>query len=236
MKNLFKVFVVSFIFVLALSCTVFAKTDTDRDYSLEYVNIEEQGGIVSVSWEPAANYSTTYTLIITWTSSRTGNEKKLKGKQLGYSQRSCIISHDIAAKGPGTYSVEVRPDKDKAAGATSDDLEVDGAMFGRIQGYVASNKTAEQTAAQDKWVKDAGGNWHLYREGAPIVNSWANTGGRWYLFDAAGNMLTGWQQNNKKWYYLEPIGNSEYPQGALYVDTETPDGYRVNANGEYVKH
>ena len=48
-------------------------------------------------------------------------------------------------------------------------------------------------------------------------------------------MLLGWQQKNNKWYYLEPYGNSEYPQGALYVNTETPDGYRVNANGEYVK-
>ena len=235
MKNLFKVFVVSFIFVLALTCTVFAATNTDRDYSLEYVNIEEQGGVVAVRWEPATKDSTPYHLIITWTSSRTGNEKKLPSKKLGYSERVCVISHDIAAKGLGTYSVEIRPEKDKDAGSTSEDLEVDSAMFGRIQGYVKTGMTTAESAALDKWAQDANGIWHLYHNGALVVNDWALTNGRWYLFDAAGNMLTGWQQKNNKWYYLEPIGNSEYPQGALYVDTETPDGCRVNANGEYVK-
>ena len=235
MKNLFKVLVVSVIFVLALSCTVFAKSKEDYDYTVESVEIAENGGVVYVEWTKPED-ATPYHLIITWTSERTGNEKKLPSKKLVYSQTSCIISEDIAAKGVGTYSVEVRPDKNKEASATSDELEVDGAMLGRIQGYVNTGMTTAQSAALDKWTQDAHGIWHLYRNGVLVVNDWALTNGRWYLFDAAGNMLTGWQQKNNKWYYLEPYGNNEYPQGALYVDTETPDGYRVNANGEYVKH
>ena len=235
MKNLFKVLVVSVIFVLALSCTVFAKSKEDYDYTVESVEIAENGGVVYVEWTKPED-ATPYHLIITWTSERTGNEKKLPSKKLVYSQTSCIISEDIAAKGVGTYSVEVRPDKNKEASATSDELEVDGAMLGRIQGYVNTGMTTAQSAALDKWTQDANGIWHLYRNGVLVVNDWALTNGRWYLFDAAGNMLTGWQQKNNKWYYLEPHGNNEYPQGALYVDTETPDGYRVNANGEYVKH
>ena len=235
MKNLFKVLVVSVIFVLALSCTVFAKSKEDYDYSVESVEISEDGGVVYVEWTKPQD-ATPYHLIITWTSERTGNEKKLPSKKLVYSQTNCIISADIAAKGVGTYSVEIRPDKNKEASATSDELEVDGAMLGRIQGYVNTGMTTAQSAALDKWTQDANGIWHLYRNGVLVVNDWALTNGRWYLFDAAGNMLTGWQQKNNKWYYLEPYGNNEYPQGALYVDTETPDGYRVNANGEYVKH
>ena len=235
MKNLFKVLIVSVIFVLALSCTVFAKSKEDYDYSVESVEISEDGGVVYVEWTKPQD-ATPYHLIITWTSARTGNEKKLPSKKLVYSQTSCIISEDIAAKGAGTYSVEIRPDKNKEASATSDELEVDSAMLGRIQGYVNTGMTTAQSAALDSWTQDANGIWHLYRNGTMIVNDWALTNGRWYLFDAAGNMLTGWQQKNNKWYYLEPYGNNEYPQGALYVDTETPDGYRVNANGEYVKH
>ena len=235
MKNLFKVLFVSTILVLAFTCTVFAKTKDEYDYAVESVDISETGGVVYVEWTKPQD-STPYHLVITWTSSKTGNQKKLPSIKLGYSQTNCIISHEIAAKGIGTYCVEVRPDKNKTASATSDDLEVDSAMLGRIQGYVNTGMTTAQSAALDKWTQDANGNWHLYHNGVLVVNDWALTNGRWYLFDAAGNMLKGWQQKNSKWYYLEPYGNSEYPQGALYVDTETPDGYRVNANGEYVKH
>ena len=40
-------------------------------------------------------------------------------------------------------------------------------------------------------------------------------------------METGWFEVNGKWYYAD---NS----GALLINTTTPDGYRVNENGEWV--
>ena len=237
MKNFFKLTVVSVILVLAFTCTVFAKNKEDYDYSIEYVDLSESNGIVYVEWKQPHD-TTPYKLIIRFTSENTGKEKNLAVKDLSYSQTSCIISKDIIANkgGIGTYSVEIRPTKNKEASETSDELEVDAVTFGRIQGYAKTGEDTAASAAKDKWTQDANGIWHLYRNGALVVNDWALTNGRWYLFDAAGNMLLGWQQKNNKWYYLEPYGNSEYPQGALYVNTETPDGYRVNANGEYVKH
>ena len=42
-----------------------------------------------------------------------------------------------------------------------------------------------------------------------------------------GAMLTGWQQIGGKWYYFNT-------SGALLTNTTTPDGYTVNANGEWV--
>ena len=58
------------------------------------------------------------------------------------------------------------------------------------------------------------------------------TDGYWYYLDpATGRMLTGWQTVGGKQYYLgaETIGTRS--QGALYVNTTTPDGFSVNADG-----
>ena len=41
-------------------------------------------------------------------------------------------------------------------------------------------------------------------------------------------MQTGWLNDNDKWYYLDQTG-------ALAINTTTPDGYTVNADGEWVE-
>lgn len=51
--------------------------------------------------------------------------------------------------------------------------------------------------------------------------------GTWYYLDEAGIMKTGWFKVGPHWYYA-------YGSGALAVSTTTPDGYRVNGNGEWV--
>jgi len=107
------------------------------------------------------------------------------------------------------------------------------------------------------WIM-VGNNWYyLNRNGALITNTWFFDGSNWYHIDASGKMetgwilsnnrwyylntvsngtkgamLTGWQYINGKWYYLNPV--SDGTKGALYVNTVTPDGYRVNGNGEWV--
>ena len=43
----------------------------------------------------------------------------------------------------------------------------------------------------------------------------------------SGTMQTGWQQVGGKWYFLNPSGE-------LLTNATTPDGYTVNANGEWV--
>ena len=71
-----------------------------------------------------------------------------------------------------------------------------------------------------------------------------------YLDPNTGEMLTGWREIKGQWYYLNPetLGDSGWmqdsstkqwnynvkavmPKGALYVNTQTPDGYFVDENG-----
>ena len=47
-------------------------------------------------------------------------------------------------------------------------------------------------------------------------------------------MSTGWIQLNGKWYYLS-TGNDSRPAGSMYANERTPDGYMVNANGEWIQ-
>ena len=61
------------------------------------------------------------------------------------------------------------------------------------------------------------------------------SGGHWYFLSASGAMSIGWIENNGKWYYLEKTGRERKPQGAMYANEKTPDGYNVNALGEWIK-
>ena len=48
-----------------------------------------------------------------------------------------------------------------------------------------------------------------------------------------GAMLTGWQQIDGIWYYFNTV--SDGTQGALLVSATTPDGYSVDANGQWIQ-
>lgn len=79
---------------------------------------------------------------------------------------------------------------------------------------------------QTGWLKD-GGTWY-YLDGSGAMNTgWLKDNGSWYYLDSSGAMKTGWFIVSGKWYYA-------YSSGALAINTTTPDGYRVNANGEWV--
>lgn len=112
------------------------------------------------------------------------------------------------------------------------------------------------------WVLDNKGWWFKYQDGTWPKSQWLelewNNVKNWYYFGADGYMVTGWYQDGGKWYYLHPkadgtrgymytgwhqIGNNWYyfrvtaggPKGSLVVNDTTPDGYKVNGNGEWVK-
>ena len=80
-------------------------------------------------------------------------------------------------------------------------------------------------AMKTGWIKD--GSWYYLDGSGAMKTSWLKDNGSWYYLDGSGAMKTGWMKVSGKWYYA-------YSSGALAINTTTPDGYRVNYNGEWV--
>lgn len=78
---------------------------------------------------------------------------------------------------------------------------------------------------QTGWVKD--GSWYYLDGSGAMKTGWLKDNGSWYYLQDSGAMKTGWMKVSGKWYYA-------YSSGALAINTTTSDGYRVNANGEWV--
>ena len=80
-------------------------------------------------------------------------------------------------------------------------------------------------AMKTGWIKD--GSWYYLDGSGAMKTGWLKDNGSWYYLDGSGAMKTGWMKVSGKWYYA-------YSSGALAINTTTPDGYRVNYNGEWV--
>lgn len=77
--------------------------------------------------------------------------------------------------------------------------------------------------------------WYGFGDDGYMKTGWALINGNWYYFDQNGLMRTGWSNINGKDYYFNPgvvtSGSMSLPVGALYVNTTTPDGHRVDESG-----
>ena len=104
------------------------------------------------------------------------------------------------------------------------------------------------------WKKEQSGWSYINDNGAKAVG-WTKTPSGWYYLESTGLMKTGWLQDvDGKWYFLDTAkgiqegkmltgwnwidGYCYYfdiQSGALLVNTTTPDGYKVNADGKWEK-
>lgn len=92
------------------------------------------------------------------------------------------------------------------------------------------------------------GTWYYFYQNGSMQKWWIKDKSEWYFLNGSGAMETGWLLDQDKWYYLESSGAMKASQwfevdgkwyyvndsGELLVNTTTPDGYKVNANGEWV--
>ncbi|HCW52785.1 MAG TPA: hypothetical protein DG753_03395 [Clostridium sp.] len=78
------------------------------------------------------------------------------------------------------------------------------------------------------WVKDANNKWYFLNDSGDMATGWLkDTNGKWYFLNENGDMQSsGWKTVNGKWYYF-------YDNGEMASNT-TINGYKVNANGEWV--
>lgn len=108
----------------------------------------------------------------------------------------------------------------------------------------AKVKTDSGNAMTGAWLRDPETGTYTFRmNGQRIENRWAKIYlpavdiNAWFYFDENGRMLTGWQripnaEGQYRWYYLNPQKGAL--EGACYLNTVTPDGYKVNSAGEWV--
>ncbi len=75
-----------------------------------------------------------------------------------------------------------------------------------------------------------------YAEGGWFTDT---DGQRYYLSNAHdgsfGRMCTGWNQIDGQWYFFNTTGANGSSMGSLAINTTTPDGYTVNADGVWVQ-
>lgn len=85
-----------------------------------------------------------------------------------------------------------------------------------------------QTGYMTTGWKQVEGKWYYLATDGGMQTNWVWTGENWYFMNADGSMATGWVMVNDSWYYLNQSGE-------CLLNTVTPDGYRVNEKGEWVK-
>ena len=79
------------------------------------------------------------------------------------------------------------------------------------------------------------GKWFAFGASGYIMTSWIYDPEykNWFYIDVNRGMLTGWQLLNNKWYYFNPV--SDGTRGRLFVNSTTPDGYKVGADGAWIQ-
>ena len=79
------------------------------------------------------------------------------------------------------------------------------------------------------WKSDRTGWWFQNPDGSYPANAWKLINGLWYFFNGAGYMESSkWVESSGKWYYVGANGD-------MLTNTTTPDGYRVGADGAWIK-
>lgn len=91
--------------------------------------------------------------------------------------------------------------------------------------YYFDNSGVMQTG----WVRSNGQTYYTNDSGVMIASKWMKMDGYWYYFGESGAMAESeWVKTGGKWYYLSA-------DGKMATNTTIPGGYRVDANGVWVK-
>lgn len=75
--------------------------------------------------------------------------------------------------------------------------------------------------------KNTNKNYYLQADGT-MATGWLSNNGCWYYLGSDGARQSGWVMDNGNWYYLNTAG-------VMLTNTTTPEGYRVNASGAWIK-
>lgn len=100
------------------------------------------------------------------------------------------------------------------------------------------------------WVKDNTGWYYVKNNGVKASGEWITDNGETYWIEADHYMAKGWKQIDGKWYYLCSTGSLAKnvwkagddgtwyylgQDGVMLTNATTPDGYKVGADGAWIK-
>lgn len=88
-------------------------------------------------------------------------------------------------------------------------------------------RMSDGSYAASQWIC-SNGKWYLIGKDGIMLTGWQLVNSKWYFMNQDGALLTGWQFVNGKWYYLTA-------DGSMLASTQTPDGYKVGADGAWIQ-
>ncbi|WP_349947702.1 serine hydrolase [Lacrimispora sp. BS-2] len=92
----------------------------------------------------------------------------------------------------------------------------------------AAGGLTAQTSSQG-WVQEGSKWYYRKQDGKKAGNEWLKIDGVYYWFGTDSVMAASrWVESNGKWYYLGA-------NGAMLKDTITPDGYRLDSSGAWIR-
>lgn len=133
----------------------------------------------------------------------------------------------------GTYTFKVRGvynSSNKGDWQESDEWYVDSELVRDIKNNSINTSTPSGSGSgTGAWLHDdIGGWWYCNADRSYTVNNWQYINNKWYYFDERGYMVTGWVLWNNIYYYCGPDGD-------MWTNSWTPDGYFVDINGVWAE-
>ena len=96
-------------------------------------------------------------------------------------------------------------------------------------GPAGGGGNSSPAAVSAGWQKDHIGWWWRNPDGSWPANDWMFINNKWYFFGPDGYMRTGWIEWKGQYYYCDMTN------GDMLVNTVTPDGFRVDGNGAWIR-
>jgi len=232
-----------------LTCiSAFAASSDDEestDYSVSGVAWDVSDSNARVTWD-VGDGKTSYKVQIYYSSTLLSKYRVGEAKTVSYSAGQVDVTSLITKHGSGTfYAVVTCSKKDSSTGeknsAVSDGEYIDSDSIAKLKanykGSDSGNTTGTGTSSSGpgqsvsgSWQQNTDGTWSYILSGNTKAAGWQSIGGKWYCFDASGLMYASrWIQSTSEagvWFYVGANGD-------MQVNTTTPDGFTVDADGKW---
>lgn len=236
-----------------LSMSIANDADTFREYIMSYVgeyNRDDFKQILSTTpYDPDKPRS--------FIPAKVGSKSNPLGKE-GFGSitlKITAVDNEREVYYQKMFSIKIKPipyeGKEDSSESSESDYTDPGAPVKKLGDVIRESKGLRLNnfpLYSGEWVA-SDGKWRLKIGDTSFATSqWARINDKWYLFGSDSDMMTGWQMIDGKWYYLEPTGematgwrflNGKWyymdKSGIMLVDTVTPDGYKVNEDGEWLQ-